>query len=148
MPEVAKKVAGVDVLLKVKDDSGQMAVLGGQTGCTLNREAETIDVTDKNSGGFKSSLAGLLSWSIDADGFVVLGDKALELIEDAFLGRKLIEVEVRIGASDNAEGITYSGSGYLVDLPLEMSMDDAVTYSLSVEGASPLEKVKGAVTAS
>ena len=143
---VAKKIAGVDVLLKVKNAEGVSVILGGQTNCTLNRGAETIDVTDKTSGGYKSSMAGLLSWSVDCDGFVVLGDQAFDLIEDSFTGRQAVEVEVRIGANAEAEGKTYSGSGYIVDLPLEFSQDDAVTYALSIEGASPLVKEKGSVT--
>lgn len=142
-----KKVAGVDVLLKFEDDLGKLVVLGGQTGATLNREAETIDTTDKTSGGWKSSLAGILSWSIDADGFVVLGDKAFGLIEDAFLGRKEVSAEIRMGGDSDAEGITYTGKGYLVDLPLEFAQDDAVTYSLSLEGSTPLERTKGAAPA-
>lgn len=140
------KVAGVDVLLKVKDAQGVKQVVGGQTNCTLNREAETISTTDKTTGGFATSIAGLISWSVDCDGFVILGDNAFELIEDAFLGRKSIEVEIRVGANDNANGITYSGEGYIVDLPLEFSMDDAVTYALSVEGASALVREKGVIT--
>lgn len=138
-----KKVAGVDVLLKVKDDSGVNQILGGQTGSTLNRESATIDTTDKTSGGFTTSIAGLISWSVDCDGFVVLGDSAFELIEDAFMSRKEIDVEIRVGANSEAEGVTYSGSGYIVDLPLEFASDSAVTYALSISGASPLEKVKG-----
>jgi TP901-1 family phage major tail protein len=142
-----KKIAGVDVLLKVTDDSGVKQIVGGQTNSTLNREAETISVTDKTSGGFTSSIAGLISWSVDCDGFVVLGDTAFDLIEESFMGRKEIEIEIRVGASDNADGVTYTGSGYIVDLPLEFSQDDAVTYALSVEGASPLVKTKGIATA-
>lgn len=142
---VAKKIAGVDVLLKVKDSMGVDVILGGQTNCTLNREAETISVTDKTSGGFTSSIAGLISWSVDCDGFVVLGDTAFDLIETAFMSRQAVEVEIRVGANDDAQGITYSGSGYIVDLPLEFSQDDAVTYALSIEGASPLVREKGVV---
>lgn len=142
-----KKIAGVDVLLKIKDESGELVVLGGQTGATLNREADTMDVTDKTSGGWKSSLAGLLSWSMDADGFVVLGDEAFVSVEDAFLGRKEITAEIRLGATEDKDGVTYTGKGYLVDLPLEFAQDDAVTYSLSLEGSSPLEMVRGTVAA-
>lgn len=141
-----KKIAGVDVLLKIVDESGKLIVVGGQTGATLNRSAETIDTTDKTSGGWTSSMAGNLSWSLDSDGFVVLGDEAFELIEEAFVNRNPINAEVRIGADEEADGITYSGEGYLVDLPLEFAQDDAVTYSLSLEGATPLLRVKGAVS--
>lgn len=138
-----QKVAGVDVLLKAKGKDGELVVIGGQTGATLNREAETIDTTDKTSGGFASAIAGIISWSIDADGFVVLGDEGFSLIEDSFLNRERVLAEVRVGDSDNADGVTYSGYGYLVDLPLEFAYDDAVTYSLSIQGDGVLERVKG-----
>lgn len=144
---VAKKVAGVDVLLKVKNDEGISTILGGQTNSTLNREAETIDISDKTTGGFTASMAGLISWSVDCDGFVVLGDTAFDLIEQYFLDRKPVEVEIRVGASEDTDGVTYTGAGYIVDLPLEFSKDDAVTYSFSIEGASPLTREKGAVVA-
>jgi TP901-1 family phage major tail protein len=142
---MAKKIAGVDVLLKVKDSAGVKQIVGGQTNCTLNREAETISVTDKTSGGFTSSIAGLISWSVDCDGFVVLGDSAFDLIETAFMSRQSIDIEIRIGADSEADGVTYTGTGYIVDLPLEFSQDDAVTYALSVEGATALVKTKGTV---
>ncbi|MCY7797409.1 phage major tail protein, TP901-1 family [Bacillus spizizenii] len=148
MAQVAKKVAGVDVLLKIKKADGTVLILGGQTGATLNREAETMEVTDKTSGGWASSLPGIKSWSIDADGFVVLGDVALEAVEEAFNDRVPVEAEIRVGATDDLDGVTYNGTGYIVDLPLEFAQDDAVTYSLSIEGATPLVRTKGAVTES
>lgn len=144
---MGKKVAGVDVLLKVEDGTGKLIVVGGQTGATLNREAETIDTTDKTSGGFASSIAGTISWSIDADGFIVLGDEAFELIETTFLARKTVACEIRVGADDDANGVTYTGDGYIVDLPLDFAQDDAVTYSISIQGASALARTKGVVTA-
>lgn len=143
---VAKKVAGADVLLRVTQSDGTVVALGGQTDSTLNREADTIDITDKTTGGFKASMAGLISWSVDCDGFVVLGNEAYGLMEDAFLSRTPVEVVLRVGAYEDADGVTYTGSGYIVDLPLEFGQEDAVTYSLSIEGASALEKVKGAYT--
>lgn len=143
-----QKIAGVDVLLKIADATGQLQIVGGQTGATLNRSAETLDVTDKTSKGWTSSMAGTLSWSIDGDGFVVIGDEAFELIEEAFVGRKVIDAEIRLGGDEDRDGVTYSGRGYIVDLPLEFAQDDAVTYSLSLEGATPLARTKGAVSGS
>lgn len=140
-----QKVAGVDVLLKVGDSDGTLQIVGGQTGATLNREAETIDTTDKTSEGFSSAMPGIISWSIDADGFVVIGDESFDLIEDAFLNRNKFVAEVRVGEDDNEEGRTYSGEAYIVDLPLEFAQDDAVTYTVTLEGVGVLEKVKGAV---
>lgn len=140
------KIAGVDVLLKVKSGADYV-VVGGQTGASLSRDASVLDVTDKTSGGWAENLAGILSWGIEADGFVVLGDAGIELLETAFTNREAVEVEIRIGADAEATGVTYSGKGILASLPLEMPQDDAVTYSVSVTGSGPLGRVKGAVVA-
>lgn len=136
------KVAGVDVLVKVKTTSGMVAV-GGQTGASLSRSAETIDVTDKTSGGWQTSIAGLKSWSVSTDGFVTLGDTAMDLLEQAFENRTPVELEIRVGATTDANGVTYTGSAYITDFPLDFAQDSAVTYSLSFSSASALTRTKG-----
>lgn len=140
-----QKVAGCDVLVKLKK-GGSYVVLGGQTGASLERSAETIDTTDKTSGGYTTSIAGLKSWSVSTDGFVTIGDESFELLEQAFEDRIPVELEIRVGANDNAKGITYVGSAYITDFPLDFAQDSAVTYSLSFSGASALTKTVGTVT--
>lgn len=130
------KQAGVDVLVKI-DTTGEgrtYTAVGGQKGCTLNRSAETIDVTDKNSNGWSENMAGIKSWSVDMDGFVVLEDTALEKLAEHFEQRKPVKVQLDMG------GARYSGDAYIVDFPIEAPLDDAVTYSLSLVNASPLTK--------
>lgn len=138
------KVAGVDVLLKALVGATQTAI-GGQTSATLNRSAGTIDTTDKNSGGWAESMAGVKSWSIDCDAFVTLGDTALEALHTAFNNRTAIAVEIRVGATDNANGYTYTGSAVITDFPEEFPQDDAVSISLSLQGATALVRTKGIV---
>lgn len=130
------KQAGCDVLLKVAKDgsAGTFTVIGGQTGATLNRSAETIDVTDKTNNGYKESMAGLKEWSIDCDGFVVIDDAGIDILDDQFEARKPVYVEITIA------GNKFTGSGYIVDYPIEMPLDSAVSFSLSIAGASPLTK--------
>ena len=53
------KVAGCDVLVKVSKTDGTYTTIGGQTSATLNRSADTIDVTDKTNNGYKEYMAGL-----------------------------------------------------------------------------------------
>ena len=64
------KQAGCDVLVKIAKDGTQSSfkTIGGQTGATLNRSAETIDVTDKTNNGYKEYMAGLKEWSLPCDG--------------------------------------------------------------------------------
>ncbi|MDF2612542.1 MAG: hypothetical protein K0S71_328 [Clostridia bacterium] len=140
---MSNKVAGVDVLVKVETTTGVYMVVGGQTGATMNRSASTIDVTNKQSGGWVEIVTSLKEWSIDFDGFVILGDAGIEAIETAFEDNKKVKVEVRVGATDDANGYTLSGEGFITDFPIEMPQDNCVTYSLSVAGASPLNRAKG-----
>lgn len=132
---MAKKVAGVDVLLKIKKNPTGTVVLGGQKGASLSRSAETIDVSDKTSGGWSEAIMGLKSWSVECDGFVTLGDEGLKLMHEAFDERKSLDIEIKVG---DTTGYTYTGSVVITDFPEEFSYDSAVTYSLSLQGASPL----------
>ena len=136
---MAKKVAGADVLLKVKKQEGSYVVLGGQKGASLSRSAETIDVSDKTSGGWSEAIMGLKSWSVECDGFVTLGDEGLKLMHEAFDERKSLEIEIKVGGET---GYTYTGSVVITDFPEEFSYDSAVTYSLSLQGASPLKRTE------
>lgn len=142
------KIAGVDVLLKVKDDTNTYVVVGGQTGASLSRSAATISTSDKTSGGWSTSLVGLKSWSVEAEGFVTLGDKGQELIEAAFEEREAVEVEIRMGEAGNISGVAYTGQAYITSLENEFSQEDAVTFSLSLEGAAPLVRTVGTVPVS
>lgn len=133
---MGKKVAGVDVLLKVKKDSN-FIVVGGQKGASLSRSAETIDVSDKTSGGWSESIMGLKSWGVDCEGFVTIGDEGYELLEDAFDKREAIDVELKIGGEG---GYTRTGKAVITDFPEEYQQDSAVSFSISLQGASPLTK--------
>lgn len=130
-----KKIAGVDALIEIEDSTGQFIAVGGQKGASLKRKADTITVSDKNSGGWTESIMGLKSWSIDFDGFVTLGDKGYSMLLDAFENREAISIKINVGKTD---GYSYTGKGVITEFPEEFASDDAVTYSLTVEGASPL----------
>lgn len=131
------KQAGCDVLIKVANASGLIGTyktIGGQTGATLNRSAETVDVTDKTNSGWKESMAGLKEWSLDCDGFIVIDDTGIAVLDECFENRKPLFITVDFG------GKRYQGSGYITDYPVEMPLDGAVSYSFSISGASPLTK--------
>lgn len=132
------KIAGCDVLVKVAKAGtagatpSSYTVVGGQTGATLNRSAETIDVTDKTNDGYKEYMAGLKEWSVDFDGFIVTDDAGITLLDDCFEKREKVYLEIVMGKRK------YTGSGYITDYPVEFPLDSAVSYSLTVSGASPL----------
>lgn len=139
---MSRKIAGVDVLLKIQDESGKFVAVGGQKGASLSRSAETIDVSDKTSGGWSESIMGLKSWSVDCEGFVTLGDEGFALIHKAFDERTALEIEIKVG---EAGGYNYTGKVVITDFPEEYPQDNAVSYNLSLQGASPLVRAENIV---
>lgn len=139
---LGNKVSGASVILKIKKDAGFVAI-GGQTGATINRSAETIDVTNKVSAGYKEYVAGWKDWSVDCDAFVTLGDEGQEELEKAYEAGTAVEVSLRIGGDDNAKGVGYKGVALITSLATDLSQDDAVTYSLSLQGTGALTRTVG-----
>lgn len=111
-------------------------VLAGQRNATLNRSAETIDATSKDTEGYwKENLQGFKEWSIDCDGALVESDEAYAILEEKFLNSENVDVKIIMGS-----GTEYTGNAVLTDFPLDMPYDDLVTYSLSLTGSGPLTK--------
>jgi TP901-1 family phage major tail protein len=124
-----QKVAGVDILVKVGTPS---VVVGGQSGCTINRSMDVIETTDKTSNGWVTKIAGIKEWSVDMDAFMVVGDAGYTALANAFKNGTELDVETEIA------GVTYSGKALITDFPLEAPADDAVTFSASLEGTGEL----------
>lgn len=141
----ARKIAGVDVLLQVKKGE-ELVTVAGQQGTTLNLSADTIDVTDKTSGGWRTSLPGLKEWSIDQDVFYTVGDESNKLLLDAYDNREPITVSIRVGEDEEVGGITFSGDAYITDFPFDFALDNAATVSISLVGASKLTIKHGVVS--
>lgn len=132
---MAVKQSGMRVKLWVHK-AGTNQVLAGQKNATLNRSAETIDSTSKDSEGYwTESVAGFKSWSIDADGAFVESDAAYQILEDSYLNSEPITVFIEFPS-----GLRYLGSTIITDFPIEAPYDDLTGYSLSLQGTGPLLK--------
>lgn len=132
---MSNKLAGVDVLLKASIDGGTTkSVVGGQSGATLNRSTNVIEVTSKDGNGWAESIAGIKSWSVECEGFLVKDDAGLEALETAWENGDTIEVELEYN------GKVYSGDAILSDFPNEFPQDDAVSFSISLTGTGALQK--------
>lgn len=124
-----QKIAGVDILVKVGSPS---VVVGGQSGCTINRSMNVIETTDKTSNGWVTKIGGIKEWSTELEAFMVVGDAGYTAISKAFKDRAEIDVEVAIG------GNTLKGKALISDFPIEAPQDDAVTFSITLEGTGEL----------
>lgn len=145
MAESKRKIAGADVLLQIVDGENKITV-AGQQGTTLNMNADTIDVTDKTSGGWKTYMPGLKEWSIDQDVFYTIGDESNKLLLNAYLDRKPIGVFIQVGDDAEAGKISFEGEAYITDFPMDFALDNAASVSMSLSGASALTVVQGTTT--
>lgn len=134
---MARKIAGAEVLLKVKNGE-ELIEVAGQQGMTVNLSADTIDTTDKTSGGWKTAMAGLREWSIDQDVFYTVGDASNKLLLDAYLNREPVVVDILAGKEDEDGSIHFTGEAYITSFPFDFSLDNAASVSISLSGASAL----------
>ncbi len=114
-------------------------VIGGQRSTTINRSAESIDATSKDTEGYwKESLAGFKEWSIDTDIVLVDSDEAVSILEEAFLNSENVDVILK----STVTGAGFRGNASITDLSMEYPYDDVVTASLSLQGNGALEKIR------
>ena len=107
-------------------------LIGGQQGCSINRETETSDTTTKDSGVWSEAEAIGLSWSIDCDGLVVVGDEGLEALESAW--ENLQQVDVKYGSAERYK----AGKAIITSLSSNSASKEKTTYSVSFQGVGVL----------
>ena len=124
---------GLDVLVYV----GVNAV-GGQKGCTLTMEAETIDVSNKNDFGWASTIGGAKSWSVSCDGQFVADDAGQKALMAAFVNGTEVQVEMK----NTAESIYFSGKAAITSLEVDAQFDDVATMTVELQGIGALTTSK------
>ena len=135
--------AGKDYLIYLNTGTTEAAptwtLLGGQRSGDLNREADEIDASHKTSGGWKSTLPGLRSWSIDLETVYLAGDTGAKFLEAAFLAGK--QVHVKFEYPDKS---FVTGWGSITEYSLSTPHDDVATLKGTISGDGPLsEQSKG-----
>lgn len=133
----AQALAGANVLLCVWDTTGtNLLAVAGQQNLTINRSADSIEVNSKDTeGNWKSKIAGMKEWSIDSDGFYVTSDDSHRALTEAFQDGD--PVCVKIVNKKTSKGM-FGGLGYITDYTLEAPYDDAMTYSITIDGNGAL----------
>ena len=138
-----KALAGKDIILAIFDATGtDLLAVSGQQGLTINRTADSIEVTSKDTvGGWKSKIAGMKEWSIDNDGLYVPTDATHKLLGDAFENSDPVCIKV---VNNKAQKAMFGGLAYISDYSLEAPFDDAMTYSIALEGNGALADLSDA----
>lgn len=135
--------AGKDYLIYLNTGTSEAAptwtLLGGQRSGDLSREADEIDASHKTSGGWKSTLPGLRSWSIDLESVYLKDDAGAKFLEEAFLLGK--QVNVKFEYPDKSY---VTGWGSVTECSLSTPHDDVATLSGTIKGDGALSELKPA----
>lgn len=140
-----KAIAGKDILLSIWDATGsKLLAIAGQQGLTINRDKDTIEITSKDTeGGWKEFLVGFKEWSIDNDGVYVRNHDSHKLLAEIFNADDPVLVKV---TNQKAKTDMFGGMALLTSYPIEAPYDDAVTYSLSLQGTGALVDLEDVAT--
>ena len=130
---------GLDILIYVGAEAQKKAI-GGQKGCTLTMEADTIDISNKNDFAWASTIAGAKSWSVACDGQFIADDAGQQALFDAFVAGTDVQVEMK----NAAESVYFAGKAAITSLEVDAQFDDVCTLSMELQGIGALKVDKGA----
>jgi phage major tail protein, TP901-1 family len=133
----ASATAGKDLLLAIWNAEGTaILALGGQQSLKINRSADTVEVTSKDTdGGWKSFIGGMKEWSIDTGGIYVASDESHKILSKAFEDGS--PVCIKVYNNKTKKGM-FGGLGCITDYPVDAPYDDSVTYSMTFKGMGAL----------
>ena len=115
--ELNKAIAGKDILLSIWDTTGSVLLaVAGQQGLTINRDKDTIEVTSKDSQGWKQNIVGFKEWSIDNDGVYVRDHASHKLLKEIFDGDDPVLIKV---TNQKAKTDMFGGLAFLTSYPVE-----------------------------
>ena len=126
------KIRGLDILIYIDGTA-----VGGQRGASLSMSADELDVTDKNTTGYKKYLVGLKEWTISCDGLVGNGEDGYEALFNAFIAGEVVEVEFK----HREGGFGYKGKMVIASMDFDAQYEDALTYSCELKGAGDLKPI-------
>ncbi|MBF2387846.1 protein LmaA [Listeria welshimeri] len=136
-PGAAKAVAGKDVLLAIFNAAGdKLLAVAGQQGLTINRSKDSIEITSKDTvGGWKSKIGGMKEWSIENDGLYVADAASHQELAKYF--ESDAPVCVKVINQIFKKGL-FGGLAIVADYSFEAPFDEAMTYSIKLDGMGAL----------
>ena len=119
---------GIDAIVYINDKP-----VGGQKNCILNRMMTPINITNKITGEWSDSIAGLKSWNLTCQGMFIKDEESFDQLEHAFYNGE----KVKIKMSDNNR--SYVGEALIVNFPITATYNDTFAYSITFTGAGELK---------
>lgn len=114
----------------VTEAAPKWAVIGGQTKGNLDMSADSIDGSNKDSGGWGEEYAGTKTTELSIEGYTTKGDEAYAALKDAFIKGESVDVCRFFKDSGEADRNWYN----ITKLSDETPHDDMVSFSITLGG--------------
>lgn len=129
------KLVGKQVLLYINygESATEVApvwcLVGGQRNANLSMTADDIDASNKSSGGWGETYAGIKRTELTFDGIVCKSDDGYAALKDAYIKGEAVDM-CRYADDGTAERNWYN----ITDLSDETPYDDMATFSCTMGG--------------
>ncbi len=133
----ADKLQGKEVLLYINYgdtttatyDAPSWTLIGGQTTADFDMSADSIDASNKSSGGWGETYAGIKSTELSLEGIICKSDEGYTALKDAFIKGEAVDL-CRYAANGTADRNWYN----ITELSDSTPHDDMATFSVTLAG--------------
>jgi len=126
------RYAGKTGEVKIAPHGGTLAAIVGVKSWEIDAKCDAVDVTGMDSGGAKEFLSGLTEWNGTVECFV--DSSELQILDEIREG-----VPCDVAFAVQTGGLTFSGTGVITGIKPSVSVEGAVTLSLTIQGSGGLE---------
>lgn len=105
---------------------------------TLDISVTEVDVTTRNSAGWKGYIPGHKDWTVTFDQLWVITNTGLIALRDSLLSGSILDVSIL-----DDDGYGFEGEGFVNGLSLAQPLDDAVAFNGGIRGDGALAVVDG-----
>jgi TP901-1 family phage major tail protein len=121
------------------DGLGTFAKVAHSTDATISFSAETVDITSKDTSGYRDTIAGLKSWTANLTAFVDYSASfGQEELVDKWIAGECVKIRFTTNVTSD---IYYEGDATITSVELNSSgAEEAASFSLTLENAGAITK--------
>ena len=125
--------------LYFNDGAGSYEKVAHSTDASISFSAETVDITTKDTEGYRDTIAGLRSWSANLTAFIDYSSSfGQEQLVDKWIAGECVKIRF---TTNVASDIYYEGDAAITSVELNSSgAEEAASFSLTIENAGAITK--------
>ncbi len=123
------------------------SVVGHAKSLSISFGSSSIDISNKDTGGWDDNLAGRKNWTASSDALVDVTDsQGFEEAYDAYIAGDTVTITWGMvsGSAIDTSVVNWSGSATIESLDLSANDGEAVSYSIKLNGKGAPTKIAAA----